>query len=233
MTSIDIDFLFNGRIIPIQADDASTFQESCEKFLTKSLADPKTLTYLANGLNISNQECKIINLMNSENKKEKKLKILVNQFKEGESQEESSIIQSKGVICPKCFEPCRLEIKNYKIKLYDCVNKHVTENIKLKDYKNTQMVDRKKIICDNCNDQNLFDAYQKEFFKCLSCGQKLCPLCKSNHDKNHILVLYTQKNYICKKHNEYYIKYCKECRINICFLCEMNIKIMIMNIILI
>ena len=82
------------------------------------------------------------------------------------------------------------------------------------------MINRKKIICDNCKDQNLFDAYNKEFFKCLSCGQKLCPLCKSNHDKNHILVFYAQQNYICKKHNEYYIKYCKECRINICFLCE-------------
>jgi len=135
-----------------------------------------------------------------------------------------SVIQSKGVVCPKCFEPCRIEIKNYKIRMYDCINKHVTENMKLVNYKNTQMIDQKSIICDNCKKVNLFEAYNNLFYICLSCEQKLCPICKSIHDKSHIIADYNQKNYICKKHNEYYIKYCNECKINICFLCENDHK---------
>ena len=49
---------------------------------------------------------------------------------------------------------------------------------------------------------------------------KLCPLCKSSHNKNHNIINYNDKNYICNKHNELFIKYCNECRENMCMLCE-------------
>ena len=213
---IKIDFVYNNGSVSIDADENQTFKEVVPKFLAKSLSDPNSLSFLANGSNV-NPECKIINLMNSENQNSKNIKILVNQFKD-DDKKESSIIQSKGVICPECLQPCRLEIKNYKIKLYDCANKHVNENIKLKDYKSTQMIDRKKIICNNCKRTNLFEAYNRQFYKCLLCELQLCPICKSTHDKNHNLIPFDQKNFICKKHSESFIKYCKDCKINICFM---------------
>ena len=150
---IKIEFAYNNGTVIVYGEETQIFKEIIPKFLAKSPADPNSLSFLANGSSV-NPESKIIDLMNSENKNNKNIKILVNQFKD-DDKVESSIIQSNGVICPKCFNPCRLEIKNYKIKLYDCVNKHVCENIKLKDYKNTQMIDRRKIVCDNCKSKSI------------------------------------------------------------------------------
>ena len=42
----------------------------------------------------------------------------------------------------------------------------------------------------------------------------------SMHDKRHNIIHYNDKNYICNKHNDSYIKYCKECKENMCILCE-------------
>ena len=47
----------------------------------------------------------------------------------------------------------------------------------------------------------------------------LCPLCKSIHDKNHSIINYDNKNYVCTKNNEIYIKYCEDCKIDLCLSC--------------
>ena len=44
----------------------------------------------------------------------------------------------------------------------------------------------------------------------------LCSLCKSIHDKSHIIINYENKNYICKEHNETFVKYCEDCKIDLC-----------------
>ncbi len=49
---------------------------------------------------------------------------------------------------------------------------------------------------------------------------KLCQICKLNHDNNHNIINYNDKDYICRKHNEKFVKYCKECKKDLCFLCE-------------
>ena len=35
--------------------------------------------------------------------------------------------------CPECGEICRIKINDYKIKLYECKNKHEIDNISLKE----------------------------------------------------------------------------------------------------
>ena len=42
----------------------------------------------------------------------------------------------------------------------------------------------------------------------------------SIHDKKHKIIKYDDKNYVCKKHNESFNKYCKTCNNNICVICE-------------
>ena len=60
-----------------------------------------------------------------------------------------------------------------------------------------------------------------EFYICNTCNKNICPLCKPSHDKNHNIVIHSDINYICKKHNgEKFIKYCKTCNIDICMICE-------------
>ena len=55
----------------------------------------------------------------------------------------------KDIICPYCGENCIIEIKDYKINLNKCDNKHNINNILLDEYYNTQVKD--EIKCNNCN----------------------------------------------------------------------------------
>ena len=75
-----------------------------------------------------------------------------------------------------------------------------------------------KIICQQCKNQNKKETTFNEFYKCISCGLYLCPLCKTVHDKTHNLIN-IDKNYICSIHNEPYSKYCLDCRMNSCIQC--------------
>ena len=53
------------------------------------------------------------------------------------------------------------------------------------------------------------------FYKCNTCKINLCPICYSVHDKNHYIVNYDDKNYICEEHNEKYTIYCEDYKNNI------------------
>ena len=47
----------------------------------------------------------------------------------------------------------------------------------------------------------------------------LCLLCKSIHNKSHSIINYDNKNYICNKHTEIFVKYCNDCKIDLCLSC--------------
>ena len=79
--------------------------------------------------------------------------------------------------------------------------------------------DMSKIICQQCKNQNKKETAFNEFYKCITCGLYLCPLCKTVHDKTHN-VINIDKNYICSIHNEPYSKYCLDCRTNSCIQCS-------------
>ena len=215
-----IEFNFNQKIIEIQANLDDTFQNVINKYLQKSLINPKSVTFFANG-NIINLEKTVDSQMNMLNKKDNKMTVFVHLNNE----EKKEIIEkSKVIICPECYEPCRIKFQNCKIKLYDCLNNHIIDNIKIKDFENTQKINNCKIICDQCKEKNKGQTFKNEFYKCLTCSNNLCPICKTKHDEKHIVIKYDQKNYICKKHNDAFIKYCTNCKLNICFLCESEHK---------
>jgi len=126
----------------------------------------------------------------------------------------------KDIICPNCGENCLLEIKDYKIYLNKCDNKHNINKILLDEFNNTQIKD--EIKCNNCN-KNKLEIYNNKIYKCCIFNINLCPLCKSNHNKDHkILIDYDLINYVCKAHGERYSSYCSECERNICNECELE-----------
>ena len=49
-------------------------------------------------------------------------------------------------------------------------------------------------------------------YRCNICKINMCPLCKIKHDKNHNIINYELKDYICIDHNEGFIEYCIECK---------------------
>ena len=62
--------------------------------------------------------------------------------------------------------------------------------------------------------------FGNKFYICFNCKFKLCPLCKSGHDKSHNIIDYDEKNYICETHFESYTSYCYYCKKDICAMCE-------------
>ncbi len=99
-------------------------------------------------------------------------------------------------------------------------NGHKIENIPLDQFYNSQKINESLILCNNCNKNNKSITHEKLFYICLECKQNLCPLCNSIHNKNHNIIDYNKKNYICNIHNDSFISYCQECKINLCMLCD-------------
>jgi len=209
---VEVLFIYEGQEIIIQCNFEDKIKDIINKFKNKIQEEDSKLCYIYNGDKI-NEELKFNQIVNTN---EKKMNILVYNNKNNENEKE---MISNEIICPKCKENILINIKNYKINLYDCKNGHKIENIPLNEYENMQKIDFSKIICDGCYKFNRNNIYNEEFYICNECQFNLCPLCKLKHHKNHNIIKYNDKNSLCKKHSERYIKYCKDCKENICFLC--------------
>ena len=215
---IDIEFNYNQQIIVIQAKLDDIFQDIINSYIQKSFLDPNSVYFLANGKQI-NPEQTVESQMNKLNKESKKMKILVYLIEGGNTIIQATI-KSKDIICPICKELCRIKIENYKMKLFGCNNNHTIDNIKIQDFQNTQKINISNIICDNCKIKNKGNSPNNEFYKCLTCNINLCLLCKPNHNSDHYIIKYEQKDYLCHYHKEPFIKYCTQCNTNICFICD-------------
>ena len=211
-----VEFNYEQKITKIQAELTDSFTDIVDKFVNKSNLDKNNLYCIFHGKELENNEI-LGNKMNDTEKDNKKISILV--FPIDDDSKNDKIIKSNGIICPDCQEICRYEIKDHRIKLYDCKNLHKKENIKLDEYMKTQNINLSKIICDRCKNTNRGTTTDYGFFYCLECKMNLCPLCKSVHEQKHSIINYDNKDYICHKHNETFVKYCKNCKEDICFSC--------------
>ena len=212
----EIEFIYNQQCTIIQANLDEPLKNIINKYLQKSLLNENSVFFIANGKPI-NSEMTVESHMNQLNKENKKLKILV-QLDE-DAKEEQIFAKSKDIICPKCYEPCMIKTENYKISLFGCIKNHTIIS-KIKDFPDTQKLNISDIICSRCKVKNKGNSQDNLFYKCLTCNQNLCLLCKNVHQLQHNIINYDDKNYVCEKHNEQYIKYCKKCNNNICFSCE-------------
>ena len=59
---------------------------------------------------------------------------------------------------------------------------------------------------------------------------ELNPVCNIHHDKSHHIINNDSKNYICYKYKEYYVKYCKNCKMDLAFVVLKRIMDMILLI---
>ena len=213
-----VEFSYNGVSTIVQCNLNEKMKDIFQKFKEKAQVGNKNIFYSYDGKVGINEESTFEEVANSEDKRRNKMNVIVfeNEF---EVQKEEKI-KSKNIICPECKENIKMDIKDYKINLYDCKNGHRKENILLNEFEETQNIDLSHIKCDICKKNNKSISYNNIFYKCLTCNNNICPLCKSNHDKEHKIINYDDKYYICEKHTENYISYCEECKINLCTLCE-------------
>ena len=188
------------------------------KYGAKLGIDISKLYFIYNGNKI-NDNPYLYEIINEEDKRRNMINILVNEIDEEIIKKNEMI--SKEIICPKCKENILIIINEYKINLFNCKNNHNIYNILIKEFENIEKIDISKIICDKCKINNKSNTYKNEFYRCNICKMNICPLCKSNHNNNHKLINYNNKNYICEIHKKDYNRYCKDCKINICLLCVM------------
>ena len=127
---VSIEFEYQQTKTIVQANLNDRFETVLNKYKTKTNIDINNLYYLVNGRYIDKNEI-IKNIMNSNDKQNKTIKILVNNINSSIIQN-INLIKSKDIICPECKEICKMELKDYRIKLYDCKKGHVNENLKSK-----------------------------------------------------------------------------------------------------
>ena len=211
-----LEFEFSQKIIIIQVNFNDLFKNAFDSFYQKTHIEPNSVVFIANDMKISENK-RIIELMNQIEINNKKMRIFVISLNNNKN--DKSIVESKEIICPKCYEQCRIKIDDYIINLYNCKNNHSTV-LKMENFKEFQEIDLAKIKCDDCKIKNRGNTYNNDFYTCLNCQNNLCVLCKTRHNKNHIIINYDQKNFICPKHYNSFFKYCHNCNINICLICN-------------
>jgi len=221
----EIEFNYKGNKTIIQCNPNDKIKDIIKKFCTKIENDKDKMCFLYAGNRI-NEELTFREQANNIDKERKIMSILVSDIMSNinNSNINKSLIKSKTVICPECKENIRIDIQEYKIKLYDCKNGHKRENILLNQFESTQFIDESKIICEICKTTNKSESYDKKFNRCFICKKNLCHLCKSKHDKTHYIYIidYDQKNYLCDLHFDSYNSYCKYCKKDICVICEQD-----------
>jgi len=216
---------YNGVNTTMQCRKDEKLKDIFKNFIFKTSAEDKILIYMYNGNTIQNEELTFNEIANSEDKERNEMNILVVEGLDHPAPHtQDHIIKSKNIICPECKEDIKIKIEDYVINLYECKNKHDIDNIFLNEFDSTQNLDISKIICQNCGKYNKLNVHNNIFYKCNSCKKDLCPICYSNHDKNHNIINYDDKNYICEQHNKLYLAYCDNCKQNICLYCEQDHK---------
>ena len=211
-------FVYNGLDNSIQCKKEDKMKDICLKFANKIDINIKEIYFLYGGENID-LESTYEEIIDPDDLKRGQMKILIYD-NNNNSNKNISKIKSEYVICPICSESCFLNIKNFKVSLYGCKNGHKIDNLPLDEFEKTQKINESKIKC-SCS-KTKSETYKNLFYKCFTCPVNLCPLCKSRHDKKHIIIDYDKMNYICIDHNESFISYCDECKINLCMQCEEN-----------
>ena len=209
----EIIFLFKGEQFSIKCGKGQLMKDICEKFALEAGVNKECnyFVYLQGKLNKKLTINEQVESLHKENNN--KINILVY---EKEKEDSSKLKIQNNIICPKCGENCRIALNNFKITLYDCKNSHKINDILLDEFKNTQIINEKKLVCQNC------EGFSKnnELYYCLTCKGKFCHLCKWTHDINHKIIDYNKKYIICGEHEENCSLYCNNCKYNLCHRCK-------------
>ena len=214
-----VEFQYEGTKTIIQCQENQKMSEICNNFIFKSNLNENDINYFYDGKGGSqfDKDLTFYQMANSLDKERKKMNILI--INNENVNTNDYMIRSKNIICPTCGEDIKIKINNYKIKLFECKNNDEI-SLPLNGFENTQMINLMNIKCDICKENNKYNTYNNEFYKCIECNKNICLLCKSKHDQNHNIYNYDKLNYICTKHDEKLSQYCKNCKKNICLLCE-------------
>ena len=216
----EIEFNYNQDNLIIQCNKDEKMKDIIIKFCTKIGKNYDDLYLLYDGNKI-NEESTFFETANRADKIRNKIRMFAFESEKMLPQENKVLKISKNIICPICKESSMLKYDNYKFNFSSCLNGHLVGNILINEFEKTQMIDESIIICESCKEKNKGNTFDNKFYRCLSCKLNLCPLCSNSHkNKNHNIIDYENKNFLCNLHQESFNSYCQNCKIDICIMCE-------------
>ena len=178
---VEVIFVYNDKEINIKCQIEEKMDEIIKKFAIKISKDIKSFDFTYNEYKI-NTQLTLNQLINKSDSIKKKIYIFVkskdNLYMNTVSNDGApknagaNIIKTKDIICPECNESIRFLIKDYKITLYDCKNRHNFKNILLNEFENTQIIDKSKFLPNICKEHNEFYVVY-----CSNCKKNLCYEC--------------------------------------------------------
>ena len=196
MSDMIINFIYHGKKLKIICKKNEPMKNIFKRYLIKINKGIKNVCFLYKGFKL-NGEAKLETINN--NDKEIQIHVVeINNIKK------EIIHPSKDIICPECGKNTFLTINNYKMSLNNCQNGHNLGNILFEEFNDTQKINELSILCTECKKVNKANVNNNQFYKCCNCNFNICPGCKSKHNKEHIIIDYESKNYICKTHGENY-----------------------------
>ena len=130
-----VEFTYQGIKTIIQCQLEDKMKNICDNYINKINLNKNTIYFLYNGkvYNQFDENLKLGDMMNSEDKKINKMNILVNE-NDNDDTIENNIVKSKDIICPKCKENIKMDIIDYKINLFEYKNGDKIDNILLNKF---------------------------------------------------------------------------------------------------
>ena len=191
----EVTFFYNGKSIVRQTKSNEIIKTVIDRFCIKANMNKDKKYFLYDG-ELLDENIAIDNIkLNNKNKR-----IIIVCDSDNNTYINNNILKrSNEIICPECNKNIFIEINNYKIKLKNCINKH-DKTILIEDFEDSQLINLSKIICQKCKANNMGNTYNNKFYKCLNCKINICPICYSNHNKEHKIIDYNEINNICYKH---------------------------------
>ena len=210
-----VEFNYNEFIRKVQCDYDETLRSICKRYCKKTILDINTLHFLYLNKEI-NFELNFSQVASDFDKARKIMTVSVLDRNLGDL----NLFQSTEIVCPSCYSSALLDIEKYQIKIHDCRNGHNVGSFLFDEIEESQLIDFTQIKCEKCKIYSRAYTYQNEFYRCNTCKINLCPICEMKHDKNHQIINYDRRNYVCDDHKRSYHSFCKNCKKNMCVLCE-------------
>ena len=116
--------------------------------------------------------------------------------------------------CKECGEIPLLHFSSFYLDIV-CSN-HKILNVSFDQLDNFIIFGNECSICSKH-----FNDNDKDLIYCNECKLFYCNTCKKKHSNNsHFIINASEKNSICNLHHKKYDKFCFNCKINLCELCE-------------
>ena len=219
MDEVTLRFVFNNKEVKkIKCKRNERMEDIIKKYNNEIPISKNIYEFIYNGEKI-NKDNSLESINAHDNEiiiivKEQKVNNFLKSSLEAPAPAQNVYRQSKEFICPICKNCCIIDFKDYKMTFRNCEKNHTIENLLLEEYDKTQKI-RENKSCHECENK-----YDNIYYKCLKCKKILCSLCKSKHDKTHIIIDSNSVNYRCNIHGEKFISYCLNCKTNLCNICE-------------